>query len=114
LKRFTTEEDCKRLGLLPVEDCPYPVHTPIPAPQQLGKLGLGWVRVVCHTCKVQYDVDQIEHYRHPSVLHVVEFVGPQGHIATSRRVFTSVDDKPAEEERGESRTACFSRCCLRF
>jgi hypothetical protein len=53
--------------------------------------------------KLQYDVDQIEHYRHPRVLHVAEFVCPQGHIATSRRVFTSVDDKPAEEEeRGES------------
>ncbi len=25
-----------------------------------------------------------------------------GHIATSRRVFTSADDKPAEEERGET------------
>jgi hypothetical protein len=57
MERFTTEEDCKRLGLLPVPDCPYPVHTPIPAPQQLGKLGLGWVRVVCHACKLQYDVD---------------------------------------------------------
>jgi hypothetical protein len=50
--------------------------------------------VVCHACKVQYDVDQIEHYRHPRVLHVAEFVCPQGHIATSRRVFTSVETSP--------------------
>lgn len=63
MERFTTEEDCKRLGLRPV--------------------------------------DQIEHYRHPSVLHVAEFVCTRGHIAASRRVFTSVDDKPAEDERGE-------------
>jgi hypothetical protein len=35
------------------------------------------VRVVCHTCKLQYDVDQIEHYRHPRVLHVAEFVCPR-------------------------------------
>jgi hypothetical protein len=104
LKHFTTEEDCKRLGLFPVEPSPYPVHTPIPAPQQLGKLGLGWVRVICHACKLQYDVDQIEHYRHPRVLHVAEFVCPRGHIATSRRVFTSVDDKPAGDERGEDNT----------
>jgi hypothetical protein len=101
MELYNSEEHCKRVGLLPVEPSPYPVHTPIPAPQQLGKLGFGWVRVVCHTCKLQYDVDQIEHYRHPRVLHVAEFVCPQGHIATSRRVFTSVDDKPVEEERGE-------------
>ena len=69
MERFTTEEDCKRLGLRPVEDCTYPVHPPIPAPQQVGKLGVGWVRVVCHTCKLQYEADQVEHYRHPRVLH---------------------------------------------
>ena len=60
MERYNSEEECKRVGLLPVPDCPYPVHTPIPPPQQLGKLGLGWVRGVCHTCKLQYDVDQIE------------------------------------------------------
>ena len=102
MERYNSEEECKRMGLHPVPDCPYPVHTPIPPPRQLDKLELGWVRVVYDTCKLQYDVDQIEHYRHPRVLHVAEFVCPKGHIATSRRVFTSVDDKPAEEERGES------------
>jgi hypothetical protein len=45
---------------------------------------------------------QVEHYRHPTVLHVMQSVCPQGHIATSRRVFASVDDEPAEDERGES------------
>jgi hypothetical protein len=65
------------VGLLPVPDFPYPVHTPIPPPQQLGKLGLGWVRVVCHACKLQYDVDQIEHYRHPRVLHVSSLCAPE-------------------------------------
>ena len=54
MERFTTEEDCKRLGLRPVEPSPYPVHMPIPAPQQLGKLGPGRIRVVCHACN-QYD-----------------------------------------------------------
>ena len=48
------------------------VHAPVPAPQQVGKLGVGWVRVVCHTCKLQYDADQVEHYRHPTVLHVLK------------------------------------------
>jgi hypothetical protein len=99
LKHFTTEEDCKRLGRRPVEDCVYPVHPPIPAPRQVGMLGVGWVRVVCHACKLQYDADQVEHYRHPRVLHVPQFVCPQGYIATSRRESTSVDDKPAEDER---------------
>jgi hypothetical protein len=45
-ERYNSEEHCKRVGLRPVEPSPYPVHMPIPAPQQLGKLRLGWVRVV--------------------------------------------------------------------
>jgi hypothetical protein len=82
------------------EPCTYPVHPPIPAPQQIGKLGAGWIRVVCHTCKLQYDADQVENYRHPTLLHVSRVRLPPRYIAASRQVFTSVDDKPAEE-RGE-------------
>ena len=85
----TTKEDCKRFGLRPVEPCTYPVsHADPCAPAaRQARTGVG-----------------------PGGLPCVQAAGttrrairvPHGHIATSRRVFTSVDDEPAEDERREA------------
>lgn len=74
-----------------VPPCTLPVNNLILEPEYFGeRLGLGYVRVPCTACGVQYDRREIEEYSHPFAHHVSNFMCPRGHLGEARRVWEPV------------------------
>jgi hypothetical protein len=54
---------------------------------------LGWIRVYCKECDIDYDIREIDNETtHPAALHVARFDCPKGHYCEARRVWSSYDD----------------------
>ena len=48
---------------------------------------LGWIRVFCKECKIDYDIREVNNETtHPAALHVARFDCPKGHHCEARRV----------------------------
>jgi hypothetical protein len=55
---------------------------------QDGKLG--WIRVFCKECKIDYDISEVNNETtHPAALHVARFDCPKSHHCEARRVWNS-------------------------
>jgi hypothetical protein len=79
----------------PVLPCTLPINDPSLAPEGFGT-HLGFSRVPCHACGVQYDRREIEQYSHPHAVHVSRFVCPRGHLGEARRVWEPVQIDAAD------------------
>jgi len=54
---------------------------------------LGWIRVFCKQCNIDYDIREVDNETtHPAALHVARFDCPQGHHCEARRLWNSYDD----------------------
>lgn len=71
------------------------LHGPVGAKEPIlfnGKLG--WIRVFCEECDIDYDIREIDNETtHPAALHVARFDCPKGHQCEARRVWHSYDDE---------------------
>ncbi len=76
---------------------------------------LGWIRVFCKECNIDYDIREVDNETtHPAALHVARFDCPKGHHCEARRLWNSFDDDflkacgveaPKEEQFGQARPA---------
>jgi hypothetical protein len=54
---------------------------------------LGWIRVFCRECAIDYDIREVDNeITHPAALHVARFDCPKGHHCEARRLWNSYDD----------------------
>jgi CheY-like chemotaxis protein len=54
---------------------------------------LGWIRVFCKECNIDYDIREVDNETtHPTAAHVARFDCPKGHHCEARRVWNSYDD----------------------
>jgi CheY-like chemotaxis protein len=76
---------------------------------------LGWIRVFCKECNIDYDIREVDNETtHPAAMHVARFDCPKGHHCEARRVWNSYDDDflkacgieaPKEQQIGQARPA---------
>jgi CheY-like chemotaxis protein len=76
---------------------------------------LGWIRVFCKECNIDYDIREVDNETtHPAAGHVARFDCPKGHHCEARRVWNSYDDDflkasgikaPEERQVGQARPA---------
>jgi hypothetical protein len=61
---------------------------------------LGWIRVFCKECGIDYDIREVDNETtHPHASHVARFDCPKGHHCEARRVWNS---QAAQLEREET------------
>jgi hypothetical protein len=73
-----------------------PVNNPNLALEGFGT-HLGYSRVPCHACGVQYDRREIEQYSHLHAVHVSRFVCPRGHLGEARRLWQPVESAALDD-----------------
>ena len=102
--------DERESKLEPVPPCLLPVHNPSLEPEHYKGpgWGLGWIRVPCAPCGVQYDIREVEHYGHPSARCALRV--PQGsHPGSAAGLAAGAGASAGESRLGRARLCPRSR-----